>query len=327
MFCKFFLFKSNGLEAKGFSPVNRLFFNRAKSDFDFSWPTGDVLANCADFNYGSCMAEIWQDPFLSQLPDWAFAEERLLINGQMRTCGIVVRSHVRNRENLFAALLGFARRKGLSIADPCFGFLLITPQDDSIRERTWMRLRRIDILDWIQQTAKPSPSCLFSLGEHDAESFYVLVGDARYGKPQSKMALYFREALKEALYPDEHLELFRGRIAIAGPNEAYRIHFNWEGCGKHSGWTADFTDPESPIVPLGRISIRMLKKHVEELKVFPLGMFDPRIMERIPDPVDRYASLALWNHKLTKRIPREVLDDYKIQQPPEALAKGSDSSE
>ncbi len=326
MFCKFFLFKSNGLEAKGFSPKNRFCFNRAKSDFDFSWPAGDILADCADFNYGSCMAEIWQDPVLSQLPDWAFAEERHWINGQMRTCGIVVKSHVRDRENLFATLLGFARRNGLSIADPSFGFLLITPQNDSIRERTWMRLRRIDILDWIKQTTKPGPSRLFSLGEHNAESFYALVGGGCYGKPQSKMALRFREALKEALFPDEHLELFRGRVVIAGPNEAYRIHFNWEGCGKQSGWTADFTDPEAPIVPLGRISIRMLKKHVVEFKRFPPGMFDPRIMERIPDPADRYASLALWNHKLTKRIPREILDDYKTQPPPEALAKGSDSS-
>lgn len=312
MFCKFFLFKSNGQEVRGFSQKNRLCFNRAKSDFDLSWPTGDLLADCADFNYGPCMAEIWQDPVLSQLPDWAFAKECHLFNGQMRTCGIVVRSHVRDREKLFAALLVFARRNGLSIADPCFGFLLITPQDDSIRERTWMRLRRMDILDWIKQTTKPGPSCLFSLGEHKAESFYVLVGGGRYGKPQSKMALRFREVLKEALYPDENLELFRGRVVIAGPNEAYRIHFNFEGCGKHAGFTADFRDPSCPIVPLGRISIRMLRHQMRCARNSPPpGMFDPRIMERIPDPADRYASLLLKNHKLFRRVPRAIIEELK----------------
>ena len=311
MICKFFLFKSNGLEAKGFSTKNRLCFNRPKSDFDFTWPARDMLADCADFSYGWCLAQFWRDPVLSQLPDWAFAEVRDYPKDNSRTCGVVVRSHVRNREILFAALLGFARRHGLSIADPTFGFLLITPQDDSLRERTWMRLRRIDILDWIRQTTRLGPSCLYALGEYGAESFYVLVGGGRYGKPESKMALRFRDALKDALYPDEQLELFRGRVVIAGPNEAYRIHFNWEGCGKHSGWTADFTDSECPIVPLGRISIRMLKKRVGEFKAFPIGMFDPRIMEMIPDPADRYASLALGNHKLAKRIPREVLEEFK----------------
>ena len=67
MICKFFLFKSNGLEAKGFSMKNRLCFNRPKSDFDFTWPARDMLADCAVFNYGWCLAQFWRDPVLSQL--------------------------------------------------------------------------------------------------------------------------------------------------------------------------------------------------------------------------------------------------------------------
>ena len=98
MFCKFFLFKSNGLEAKGFSTKNRLCFNRPKSDFDFTWPARDMLADCADFSYGWCLAQFWRDPVLSQLPDWAFAEVRDYSKDNSRTCGVVVRSHVRNRE-------------------------------------------------------------------------------------------------------------------------------------------------------------------------------------------------------------------------------------
>ncbi|MBP5543075.1 MAG: ADP-ribosylglycohydrolase family protein [Kiritimatiellae bacterium] len=58
MICKFFLFKSNGLEAKGFSTKNRLCFNRPKSDFDFTWPARDMLADCADFNSGWCVSTV-----------------------------------------------------------------------------------------------------------------------------------------------------------------------------------------------------------------------------------------------------------------------------
>ena len=57
----------------------------------------------------------------------------------------------------------------------------------------------------------------------------------------------------------------------------------------------------------------MLKKRVGEFKSFPIGMFDPRIMERIPDPADRYASLALGNRKLFDRIPKEIIDELNAR--------------
>ena len=40
-------------------------------------------------------------------------------------------------------------------------------------------------------------------------------------------------------------------------------------------------------------------------------MFDPRVVACIPDLADRYASLALFNHKLTKRVPRDVVEELK----------------
>ena len=313
MFCRFFLFKSNALEARGFSRENRLCFNRQGSPFDEDWPHCQSFDGCVTFDYWSCMAQIRQDPVLSRMPEWAFSEVSNWKDNQNRSYGIVVMAHVRDRENLFKALLGFARKNGLSIADPMFGLILVTPSDEAVRNKTWMRLRRIDVLDWILRTSKPRPNTCFSLCEHGAETFYSFLSGGWYGKPTSDAAIAFRDTLKEARFPDERLELFRGRVVIAGPNGAYRIHFNWEGCGKNAGCTADFTDPACPIVPLGRISIRLLRKRVVEFKTIPSGMFDPRVVERIPDPVDRYASLVLGNRKLTDRVPREIIAELKTQ--------------
>lgn len=313
MFCKFFLFKSNALEAKGFSRENRLCFNRKRSQFDESWPHCKSFDGCAAFDYGSYMAKIWQDPVLSRMPKWAFSDVRDWVGDRFLSYGIVVMAHVRNRENLFSALLGFARKNGLSMADPVFGLLLVTPPDETVRNKTWMRLRRIDVLDWLLRTAKPRPKACFSLCKHGAEAFYAFVAGGRFGNPTSDAAIAFRDTLKEALFPDERLELFRGRIVIAGPNGAYRIHFNWEWGGKHAEFTADFTDSACPIVPLGRISTWLLHKRVVKFETTPSGMFDTRVMERIPDPVDRYASLVLGNRKLADRVPREIIAGLKTK--------------
>lgn len=314
MFCKFFLFKSNELDRPSFSRKNRLRFSRAASEFDFGWPVVGSFAGCAGLAHNSIMGAIWQDPVLSKLPKWAFSEVFDWRDGERErhSVGVVVKQHVRYRENLFAALLGFARKNGLSIADPHLGLLLLTPATAVARNPAWMRLRKIDILDWLLKTLHPGPSGLLSLCEQNAESFFAFVAGGRYGVPAGKTAVSFRNALKESLYPDERLELFRGRVVVAGPDGSYRIHFNWEGCGKHSGWTADFSDPACPIVPLLRISTRLLKKQAGGLKAVPPGMFDPRIVERIPDPADRYASLVLGNRKLRDRVPRAILEEAGV---------------
>jgi len=143
-----------------------------------------------------------------------------------------------------------------------------------------------------------------------AECFYVVVLGQRYGgKPSASPAIRFMDVLRESLLPTEHLEFHNGRIVLVGISGTYRLHFNFEGYGKHAGWTADFRDPACPIVPLRRISIRMLRKQKGHSDTPPRGMFDPRIIACIPDPADRYASLLLGNHKLTERVPREILEE------------------
>ncbi len=142
------------------------------------------------------------------------------------------------------------------------------------------------------------------------EAFYAVVWGRRYsGRPSEQSAVAFMNALRDNLEPDERLELNCGRIVIVGPDNAYRIHFNFEGCGKHAGFTADFRDPSCPIVTLGRISMRMLRRQVGCPDAPPAGMFNPDIIACIPDPVDRYASLLLNNQKLAKRIPKTLREE------------------
>lgn len=42
-------------------------------------------------------------------------------------------------------------------------------------------------------------------------------------------------------------------------------------------------------------------------------MTHPVVMECIPDPADRYASLYFCNGKLIDRVPREVVEELKAE--------------
>ena len=64
---------------------------------------------------------------------------------------------------------------------------------------------------------------------------------------------------------------------------------------------------------------RLLRKRRCRDEGFPVGMFDPRVVACIPDPADRYASLALFNHKLTKRVPRDVDRGLRLERPRAAV--------
>lgn len=185
-----------------------------------------------------------------------------------------------------------------------------TPSTATAAAQSPLRIRRRQIMAHVNFSGSDfMPIRLFDSG---SESFYVVVQRGRYGKLSESSANRFRELLSSELDAGEYLELHLGRIVICGQNGAYRIHFNFEGCGKHAGFTADFRDPSCPIVKLGRISIRMLRHQVRCARNSPPpGMFDPRIMERIPDPADRYASLLLKNHKLFRRVPRAIIEELE----------------
>ena len=313
MIYRFFLFKSAGIENGSLSVATRMKFTaRGIRGFEFQWPGQAVMEVCAPFDFAWCRTVLAEDPVLSRLPACRFSEEWHYGSetpSRRHDMGLVVKCHVRDRENMFAALLGFARKHGLSIADPCFGLILLTSEREDIRGSTWLRLRRQQVTEWFSQTN--SKVGLICLGTHLAEDYYVAVHGPRYGTVTSSSAVRFRETVKETLFPDEKLEFHQGRIVLVGPGGAYKIHFDWEGCGKNAGWTADFRDADCPIIPLGRISARMLRRKYSRDRGFPVGMFDPRVVACIPDPGDRYASLALFNHKLTKRVPRDVVEELK----------------
>lgn len=311
MIYRFFLFKSARIENGAISTETVLRFTQRGTGWSkFEWPAEETLKCCAPFDAGGCRADMGNDAVLSRIPVRRIS--RVVGYGpddKSFEAGLVVKCHVRDRENMFAALLGFSRKHGLSIADPCFGLLLLTSEREDIRGLTWLRLRRQQVADWFSQMV--GKTSLFCMGHHWNEDYYIVVHGRKSGKTNSEAAIRFRNAVREISFPDERLEPFPGRIDLVGPDHAYTIHFNWEGCGKTAEWTADFREPDCPIVPLGRISARLLRKRRCRDEGFPVGMFDPRVVACIPDPADRYASLALFNHKLTKRVPRDVVEELK----------------
>ncbi|MBR1836235.1 MAG: hypothetical protein IJ783_03005 [Kiritimatiellae bacterium] len=322
MIFRFFLFKSAGLENGSLSPsVRTCFAKPGVSWSQFHWPGEAALKLCKPFDVESCRAAIAADPVLARIPlrhiETAFYSGP---HPQGTDAGLVVKCHVRDRDNLFAALLGFARKNGLSIADHCFGLLLLSAERESIQGLTWLRLRRNQVTEWIGQMY--SGMFLYSLCRHGPEDFYVVCAGKRFEKPESVEAATFREALGQAMYPDERLETHRGRVVIAGPGESYRLHFNWEGSGKHAEWTADFREPSCPIVPLSRIPTRLLRRRGWGGGIVPVGMFDPRVVALLPDPADRYASLALANRKLKERIPRALFEELRCKAAENALNNG-----
>ena len=311
MIYKFFLFKSAGIENAALNRETRLrFVKRGRRFSAFEWPSDEALKSCAPFDTEQCRADMSCHPVLSRVFDQQTSTVRYSGESeQTKVVGFVVKCHVRDRETIFAALLEFARKHGLSIADPCFGLLLLTSEREDIRGLTWLRLRRQQVIDWFSQMVKQvGISCL---GHHEAEDYYVVVHGRKSGTAASSSAIRFHDSVKEVLFPDEMLEFHSGRIVLVGPGGIYKIHFNWESCGKNAEWTADFREPDCPLVLLRRISIRQLRRLYPSEAGFPVGMFDPRVVDCIPDPADRYASLALFNHKLTKRVPRNVVEELE----------------
>ena len=60
-----------------------------------------------------------------------------------------------------------------------------------------------------------------------------------------------------------------------------------------------------------RCAFRMALRTPKERSLVDVGMWHPVVVHAIPDPVDRFASLRLVNHRLTKRVPREVVEELK----------------
>lgn len=181
---------------------------------------------------------------------------------------------------------------------------------EDVRASVWLKERRPSLLDALQRLGG---RLVFALPSVALESFYVVVDASRYGKPESKRAMLFREELGRCLWPGERLVPFAGRLVVEGPKDTYRFHFNWEGNGKHAAWTADFREPECPIIPTRRSSMRMILRTPSPRSLAEVGMAHPVVVECIPDPADRYASLHYCNRKLTGRVPREVVEELKAE--------------
>lgn len=181
---------------------------------------------------------------------------------------------------------------------------------EEVRPGVWMEARRPSLLDALQRLRG---RLFFALPRLAAESFYVVVDTSRSGKPESKRAVKFREELGGCLWPGERIVPFAGRLVVEGPGSAYRFHFNWEGNGKHAAWTADFREPECPIIPTRRSSMRMILRTPSPRSLTEVGMAHPVVVECIPDPADRYASLHFCNRKLTSRVPQEVVEELKAE--------------
>lgn len=128
---------------------------------------------------------------------------------------------------------------------------------EEVQAGVLMKERRPSLLDALQRLGG---RLVFALPHVAMESFYVVVEARRYGRPESKRAVQFREELGRCLWSGERLVPFAGRLVVEGQKGAYRFHFNWEGNGKRAAWTADFREPECPIIPTHRSSMRMILK-------------------------------------------------------------------
>ena len=266
-------------------------------------------------------ATLKSDPWLGGFPYWFWEEKRRYNSSanKFETVGIIVKRPIQERERLLAALLGVAQTHGLSLADPLFGLLWMSPAEEERRANVWMKGRRPLLLDDLQRLGRRQ---FFALSHTSTESFYVVVDASRYGKPESKRAMQFREELGRFLWPGERLVPFAGRLVVEGPEGAYRFHFNWEGNGKHASWTADFREPECPIIPTRRSSMRMLLRTPSPHSLVEVGMLHPVVAECIPDPADRYTSLYFCNRKLLDRVPREVVEQLKAAKKAESRQQG-----
>lgn len=271
---------------------------------------------CGEFDEAAFWEAAGKREVLSGLGREAF-EVRRTDGGE--ALGMVVRWKERDREEVFGALLDVARELGLSIADPLLGVVLATPPEAERRAEWWLKGRRQQLTAWLFSQGGIG---IVALPGGETEARYAVVNAERYGKPTSDQATGFLSVLKKGLFPDETLELHRGWVTVAGPGGVYRIQFDWEGNGKHARFTADFREEGCPIVEFGRSSAVMAKRTPSARSLVEAGMEHPVVADCIPDPADRYASLHFGNRKLTKRVPREVIDELMAKAAKENAATG-----
>lgn len=236
----------------------------------------------------------------------AFAEA--MLDRTPKWTGIVVRASARWREPLLAAVLGVAREQGLCVADPLYGIVLFTPEDPALRPRVWLQQRKKAVIGQLQRAGRLA---FHRLWQTDRELCYIAFHWEREDLISSKEPKIFLERARAAVLPDERLECHAGRVVISGPEDIYRLQVNWEGRGKHASWIPDFRELGCPMVQSHRASYRMALRGPEERSLVVEGMDHPAVAASIPDPLDRFVSLRLANHRLTDRVPREVVEELK----------------
>lgn len=308
----FFLYKEKPGAVFGFSPKERFPFGRS---VESNWPSHDHLERCEAINGQAWKELLNRDPLLAGLP--AHATETKWRCGPIgkdgrrvvEDVGVTVKIPVQERERLFGALLGVAQKHGLSLADPLFGVLWATPAEEERRANVWMRVRRPQLLDDLERR-RGRQFCAF----HRAESemcYGVVEVERHFGKASPEEARRFRGDLRRCLWPGERMVPFPGRLVVEGPGGVYRFHFNWEGCGNHAQFTADFREEGCPIVELGRSSMGMLRRTPSARSLVAVGMEHPAVAELVPDPAERYTMLHFANRKLEKRLPRALVAELK----------------
>lgn len=304
----FFLYKEKPGATFSFCPAGRLEFGHPEHpDATDMWPCGEKLGRCAVLGEDELKALQGCNPLLAGFKHFREWHEKWRFDAERKhheTVGVVVKLPVQERERLFAAVLDAAFRQGFSLVDPLFGVLLATPAEKELRPGMWLKCRRHQILDEVQRYGKRK---IYALPHTLSESFYVVLECRRYGKPVAVRALCLKENLLHCLWPGERLVPHLGRLVVEGPGGAYRLHFDWEGNGKHAAWTTDFRDPACPIVPTKRSPHRMVRRTPSPRSLAAVGMGHPVVVACIPDPADRYASLHFRNRKLLRRVPREVI--------------------
>lgn len=290
----YFLFKMKAAagDAHAFTRRSRGMFGGEEA----AWPCAESWERCDVFD----MSEVRE--MLAVIPGASFEEKRMP-NG--RIVGIVARAEDGGENTLFGALLKVARLSGLSIAVPEHGLLLGTPEAPEERAEAWMQLRKKMLLEQFQAAGSLD---YFPLWKSETEWCFIVFCSS-WGQGGSARELC--NQARSARYPDEQLECHVGWFSIVGPGEAYRFLFNWEVRGNHAMWIPDFREPDCPMVLSHRAAYRMALRAPQERSLVEVGLFHPTVVECIPGPLDRFVSLRLANHRLTERVPREVVEALK----------------
>jgi hypothetical protein len=290
----YFLFKMRATEGDvhAFTRRSRGKFNGEGKE----WPCSESWERCEEFDADAA----WRD--MAGIPGASFEVKR---TKEGRPVGIVARAEEGVEKALFGALLGVARSRGLSIAAPERGLLLGTPDEPEKRAGAWLTLRKGMLLDRLQR-AGGLEFRLFA--QTKQELCYIAF---RFPVQAKGSAIDFVEFARAELWPDEKLECHVGWLSVVGPDGAYRLNVNWEDWGKHSQWIPDFSGPGVSVVLSHRASYLMALRAPREKSLVEVGLFHPAVVVCIPDPVDRFVSLRLANHRLTERVPREVVEALK----------------